>query len=392
LTSTDVTGRTAAYSYDAASRLTSETITADPRGAGFNGALTYVVDGAGNRLSRTSTLVALGAQSFTYNANDEVSTDTYDANGNTLTSDGHTYAYDFEDRLISKDGGAVTITYDCDGNRVAKTVGGVTTRYLVEDLNPTGYLQVLEEIVAGTTETRYTYGTNVVSQTRAISTMPATNYYGYDAHGNVTFLTDASGAVTDSYDYDAWGLIAARTGGTTNSRLYVGEDFDAELGLINLRARQYKASTGRFLTLDPLPGVAKEPASFNKYNYAQSDAVNRVDPSGTIAVLNETYQMQTMLTFVAKANTLLLFGLGTLKYPARATGSKSLTAISETALSFAGLTALLLRGGQGPIAGIVSAFGVGAVAGCMLSSAFWPGMSPAAGPCVDWNWFPDLPS
>ena len=41
----------------------------------------------------------------------------------------------------------MTIAYDCDGNRVAKTVGGVTTRYLVDDLNPTGYLQVLEEVV-----------------------------------------------------------------------------------------------------------------------------------------------------------------------------------------------------------------------------------------------------
>jgi hypothetical protein len=41
--------------------------------------------------------------------------------------------------------GAVTIVYDGDGNRVAKTVGGVTTQYLVDDLNPTGYAQVVEE-------------------------------------------------------------------------------------------------------------------------------------------------------------------------------------------------------------------------------------------------------
>ena len=41
--------------YDDASRLTSETITGDPRGTSFNGALSYVLDGAGNRLSRTST-------------------------------------------------------------------------------------------------------------------------------------------------------------------------------------------------------------------------------------------------------------------------------------------------------------------------------------------------
>ena len=70
----------------------------------------------------------------------------------------------------------------------------MTTRYLVDDLNPTGYLQVLEEVVGGAVQTRYTYGTSIVSQTRSVSTTPATSYYGYDAHGNITFLTDAAGA------------------------------------------------------------------------------------------------------------------------------------------------------------------------------------------------------
>ncbi len=38
------------------------------------------------------------------------------------------------------------MVYDGDGNRVAKTVNGVTTHYLVDDLNPTGYPQVVEEL------------------------------------------------------------------------------------------------------------------------------------------------------------------------------------------------------------------------------------------------------
>jgi hypothetical protein len=54
-------------------------------------------------------------------------------------------------------GGAVTLLYDGDGNRVAKTVNGITTRYLVEDdVNPTGYPQVVEERVSGTVERQYT--------------------------------------------------------------------------------------------------------------------------------------------------------------------------------------------------------------------------------------------
>src|SRR5262245_20891631 len=47
-----------------------------------NGALTYVLDAAGNRLSLTSTLAALPSQSFTYDPDDRISGDTFDANGN----------------------------------------------------------------------------------------------------------------------------------------------------------------------------------------------------------------------------------------------------------------------------------------------------------------------
>ena len=109
-------------------------------------------------------------------------------------------------------------------------------------------------------------------------------HYGYDAHGNVTFLTDATGAVTDSYDYDAWGNIVAGTGSTPNSRLYTGEEFDPDLGLINLRARQYWPGSGRFLTIDPGMGNRRQPVSLNRYLYANGDPTNARDPLGKDAL------------------------------------------------------------------------------------------------------------
>ena len=36
--------------------------------------------------------------------------------------------------------------------------------------------------------------------------------YGYDENGNVRMLTDVEGAVTDTYDYDAFGTATATTG------------------------------------------------------------------------------------------------------------------------------------------------------------------------------------
>src|SRR5438128_10364393 len=82
-------------------------------------------------------------------ANDRLLTDGYDANGNTTLSGGFTYTYDFENRLKSRKGTpALSFSYDHDGNRVSKTVGSSTTYYLVDEQNPTGYPQVVEELSA----------------------------------------------------------------------------------------------------------------------------------------------------------------------------------------------------------------------------------------------------
>src|SRR6266545_2117575 len=116
-------------------------------------------------------------------------------------------------------------------------------------------------------------------------------HYGYDAHGNVAFLTDATGAVTDSYDYDAWGNLVAQTGSTANTRLYAGEEFDPDLGLMNLRARLYKPMTGRFLSMDPVMGRQPVPTSFNRYLYGAADPVVHVDPSGLTVATEYTSQV-----------------------------------------------------------------------------------------------------
>jgi hypothetical protein len=44
------------------------------------------------------------------------------------------------------------------GNRVSETIGTTTTKYLVDTLNPTGYAEVMDELVAGAATRTYTYG------------------------------------------------------------------------------------------------------------------------------------------------------------------------------------------------------------------------------------------
>jgi RHS repeat-associated protein len=185
------------------------------------------------------------------------------------------------DRLVSGDGGAVLLGYNGDGARVKKTVGGTTTFYLVDDRNLTGYAEVVEEHQsvnggAATLTAVYTHGLDLIAQRRSGSV----RYFSYDGHGSTRLLTDASGAVTDTYLYDAYGTLLASTGSTPNNYLYCGEQFDPDLGMYYLRARFYQPQTGRFWTMDSWEGTQTDPLSLHKYLYAHNNPVMMVDPSG----------------------------------------------------------------------------------------------------------------
>jgi RHS repeat-associated protein len=283
---TEQTGRTLNWSYDGIYRLTNEQITNDPEQN--DGNVSYGLDPVGNRLSANSTLSAVNSGSFSYNADDEVSSETYDANGNTTSTGGKNFIYDSENHMTSMtaNGTTVTMVYDAFGNRVGKTVNGVTTWYLVEDdVNPTGLPQVLEEKVGGAVQRVYTYGLQRVSQDQVVNGAWTVSFYGYDGGGNVRQLTNSAGAVTDEYEYDAYGNSFTKQGTTPNNYLYRGEQYDTDLGLYYLRARYYNPLTGRFLSRDPEDGKVNNPASLHKYLYAYGDPVNRLDSMGREAMV-----------------------------------------------------------------------------------------------------------
>ncbi len=84
-------------------RLTSETIASDPNA--INGVVSYTYDSAGNRKQMTSSLPPVPAGLFNYDTNDRFTAgDTYDNNGNTISSGGVANVYDFENHLIQKQG------------------------------------------------------------------------------------------------------------------------------------------------------------------------------------------------------------------------------------------------------------------------------------------------
>ena len=265
-------GRHVAYRYDRLGRLQQETID-----VGGIASIRYGFDRVGNRIRRDiDDLPILDSQLFAYTLNDHLTNHVTDANGNTLIAGGKRFHYDAQNRLIGLNDGQLELTYDADGNLVGKTVDGVTTRYLVDTMNPTGYSQVIAEIKSDGSVVSYSYGLDLVSRHAG----GATSWYLYDGHGSVRALADDAGVVTDTWDYDAYGNILARTGSTEQPYLYAGERFVAELGVYYNRARYYDQGTGRFLTQDTFEGDLVDPISLHKYLYCGASPIVFLDPTG----------------------------------------------------------------------------------------------------------------
>jgi RHS repeat-associated protein len=239
-----------------------------------------------------------GITTYTYDANDRISTATtngvvttytYDANGNTLTkttgSETVTYDWDVQNRLISADTNGdgttdVVNQYDSDGIRVSQTVNGQETRFLIDTNLP--YAQVLEEYTPnGTINVSYVHGLDLISQTRQGETF----FYHIDGLGSTRALTDETGMLTDRYLYDAGGQLIDQTGSTENSYLFAGEQRDPNLDLDYLRARYLDVDLGIFYGRDSFEGIFNDPITLNKYLYANSNPVMFIDPSGNISLV-----------------------------------------------------------------------------------------------------------
>ena len=185
-------------------------------------------------------------------------------------------------------------TYDEDGIKVTQTetvdadADGVVdaekvTEYLNDNLNHTGYSQVLEQHVTedGTQKvTTFTIGHDVLSQfssaaENAVLTLLA------DGHGNTRAVGNELGEIVEEYTYDAYGnAVGFDPAQALTNMLYSGEQFNPVSGLQYLRARWYSPQTGRFSRMDPFAGNMFHPVSLHKYAYAHLNPVLSVDPTG----------------------------------------------------------------------------------------------------------------
>jgi RHS repeat-associated protein len=170
-------------------------------------------------------------------------------------------------------GTTTTATYDRDGKRVSTTVRGVTTTYMY-DVN-TSLPVVLED-----GHFTYFYGLGLAYAVEQSS--GAVRVFHADGLGSVRAITnrDPQISVIETYQTDAFGNPTQTQGGVSQPFPITGQQRDASTGLYYLRARMYDPTTGRFLSRDPLAGVAAAPPTLNRFAYAGNNPVSSVDPSG----------------------------------------------------------------------------------------------------------------
>jgi RHS repeat-associated protein len=264
------TAVTSNYGYDSIYQLLSGT-------QGGSTTESYTYDPVGNRTA------SLGVSSYTNNSSNELTSTsiasyTYDANGNTLTgvtgSNTTSYAWDYENRLTSVtlpgSGGTVSFKYDPLGRRIYKSSSSGTSVYAYDIDN------LIEETnAAGTVVARYAENFNI-DEPLAMVRSSATSYYHADGLGSVTSLSNAAGAVVQTYTYDSYGKQTASSGSLTNAFQFASREFDSETGLYFMRARYYDPATGRFVSEDP----SVFEGGMNFYPYVDNNPINWFDPYG----------------------------------------------------------------------------------------------------------------
>ncbi len=291
--------RSETYSYDALHRLTTF-----KRGHVNNSRVIpyplkhvqYNLDALGNRASVTTNGATTTYTHNTTNAYSTVGNETiqYDGNGN-LTSDGHhTYQYNYCNRMISVDNGnTAAYKYDALDRRIRKTTITDTIQYFYRGI------QCIEEWFAGSNSsqaiipaenqalnhanTTYIYGSvidDILSMRRDNH-----NYYYHKNHiGSVMAITDCSGTIVETYDYDPYGTPTIHNAADSeilispinNTILFTGREYDYETEHYYYRARTMDPNFARFMQHDPLGYVN----GFSLHQYCYDNPLLYIDPTG----------------------------------------------------------------------------------------------------------------
>ncbi|MFE2231713.1 polymorphic toxin-type HINT domain-containing protein [Streptomyces sp. NPDC059442] len=213
----------------------------------------------------------------------------YDPSGNTterITAGGETskYTWDRRNKLTSVDtdnnGTAnATYLYDATGNRLIEDNGSTRTLYLGEaeiTVNTTGQALDAQRYYThpgAPTTTRTTAGKTTGHKLTVLLT---------DHHNTSTTAVEQTNnqAITRRF-FDPYGNPrGTKPTNWPGRHTFLGTGIDdPTTGLTHIGAREYDATTGRFLSADPLIDIT-DPLQMNGYTYANANPVSLSDPTG----------------------------------------------------------------------------------------------------------------
>ncbi|WP_369975822.1 RHS repeat domain-containing protein [Xanthomonas bundabergensis] len=103
-------------------------------------------------------------------------------------------------------------------------------------------------------------------------------YFHTDALGTQIAVTDATGNLIETSEYEPYGKLLNRP--VTDGPGFTGHVQDAATGLTYMQQRYYDPVIGRFLSVDPVAANANTVANFNRYKYATNNPYKFMDPDG----------------------------------------------------------------------------------------------------------------
>jgi len=335
------TGYGEQYTYDAAGNMTKKVISPEqPTDQKKNQPVTVKMKyNPGNQLTE----MAVGKDKISYS---------YDPNGSmvqkvlnsqkygTLTDE---YTYDVLDQFIGYhgyDGYTQILVYDANGMRLSKKEKGNTNRSTLEELlrgNIPGLPEIVEPMKE-TIEESYEWATTeylyditqeyyqVILETKAqgnekiLNTyvygaeriygneVDSTKIYIYDGRGSVSYVISMASSSKNndfiSFKYTSYGEQIGEK--KISGFSYNAETYDAAVGVLDLRARQYETAQDRFSQADKHVSIAKQPKSINNYLYSNNNPANYLDHNGleatTFAVSDINVVKELLLEKIGNSN------------------------------------------------------------------------------------------
>ena len=212
-----------------------------------------------------------------------------------------------------------TILYSLDDHAHEISTGnGVRTRYWYgsdgqrykrEDANglKTLYVGQVEVVIQGGT----TYRRNIAGVLiKTEGAVPADNRFIFtDRLGSIVKYTNSGGDVVyQPQDYDEWGArrdyddpTVAGTAPTPTVALrgFTGHEMVDGQDVINMNARMYDPTLGRFLQADPMIQAPENVQSWNAYTYVFNNPLTMTDPTGMFSINGFLRVFQTVLNVAA---------------------------------------------------------------------------------------------